>query len=181
MRRWSKRGESDGVEREAEAEARAWTVYHSHGEWIARVDAKASILLALQGVTLGAVIALTDRHRPYADLEMWWEWTLFVGGFALLLIGIVLAVTALVPRVTSERPSKNEVRDYIYFGHTRLWTPEALEAELRKPVLPILSRQLVVLGRISWRKHYLVKWSVWSYIASGAFLTAAALIVNFWG
>lgn len=171
----------DGEAAEREAEARAWTVYHSHGEWIARVDAKAAILLALQGVTLGAVIALTDKDRPYADLSWWWEWALFITGFALLLAGIVFAVMALVPRVTSEKPSNKQMQDYIYFGHTRLWNPEALEAELREPVLPVLSRQLVVLGRISWRKHYLVKWSVWTYIASGALLTATALIVNFWG
>lgn len=168
-------------ESDRDAEARAWTIYHSHGEWIARVDAKASILLALQGVTLGAVIALTDKHRPYADLKAWWEWALFLSGFALLLLGIVLAVMALVPRVTSEKPTRKEMRDYIYFGHTRLWEPKALEQELQKPVLPVLSRQLVVLGRIAWKKHYLVKWSVWSYIVSGALLTTTALIVNFWG
>ena len=176
---WWSRPSEDDVDREAEA--RAWTIYHSHGEWIARVDAKASIMLALQGVTLGAVIALTDNHRPFAELEWWWEWAMFFTGFALLLAAIVLAVVALVPRVTSEKPSKREMRDYIYFGHTRLWKPDALEDELRKPVLSVLARQLIVLGRISWRKHYLVKYSVWCYIGSGALLTATALIVNFWG
>lgn len=176
---WWSRPSDDDADREAEA--RAWTIYHSHGEWISRVDAKASIMLALQGVTLGAVIALTDKDRPYAQLCWWWEWALFIAGFAMLLAAIVLAVLALVPRVTSEKPSKKEMRDYIYFGHTRLWKPDALEDELRKPALPVLARQLIVLGRISWRKHYLVKYSVWCYIISGALLTATALIVNFWG
>lgn len=174
-RRRSDREEASSLQ---DAEERAWRIYSSHAEWISRVDAKAAVMLALEGVTLGVVIALTDAGRPFSSLEMWWERVAFAFAIALLFIAIFTSVWAIVPRVRSRQPSRSAMADFIYFGHTRFWDVGVLEQVLRKPALDVLSRQLIALSHVAWRKHYLVKWSVWTYLASGMIFAIVALIVN---
>jgi hypothetical protein len=161
-----------------DAEDRAWRIYSSHAEWISRVDAKAAVMLALEGVTLGTVIALTDSGRPFSGLNWWGARVSFAFAVALLFIAIVTSVWAIVPRVRSKHQSRKAMEDFIYFGHTRYWKPEALQEELCQPALEVLSRQLVVLAHVAWKKHYLVKWSVWTYLASGVIFAITALVIN---
>lgn len=161
-----------------EAEDRAWRIYSSHVEWISRVDTKAAVMLALEGVTLGAVIALTDAGLPFSGLNSWGERVSFAFAIVLLFIAIFMSVWAIVPRVRSKQPSRKAMEDFIYFGHTRCWEADALQQVLRQPALEVLSRQLIVLAHVAWRKHYLVKWSVWTYLASGTVFAIIALIIN---
>lgn len=124
-------------------------MYRTHAEWIARVDTKASILLTLQGISLGAVFTLTATDRPFALLVHWWEVAVFILGVALLLICIVLAELVIAPRMRTKRPSRRALHDYIYFGHTRWWKASDLQRTLHKSSLEVLSRQLVILGEIA--------------------------------
>ena len=165
---------------DAEAEARAWEVYRSHADWIGKVDTKASILLALQGVLLGVVISLTDTGKPFACLRDWWDWVLFVGGIAVLLVAAVMSVLVIAPRVRVRRhqPDRKAMEDYTYFGHSRWWDPQPLAAELRKPALGILARQIRILGQVAWRKHLWAMWSVWLTVGSGVLFAVLAVLQN---
>lgn len=173
---------SDSVsDDELQAEQRAWEIYRSHAEWIARVDVKASVLLALQGVTLGFVIALTDGDGPLAAIKVWWGWPALTLSVLLLLTAILFAVLVIAPRVRTKKPSRKAMTDYTYFGHTRWWKPVDLEAELRESALPILSRQITILGEIAWRKHLWAMWSTWVFVAAGIVMSALIVALNLWG
>jgi hypothetical protein len=163
------------------AEQRAWEIYRSHAEWIARVDIKASILLALQGIALGAVFTMTAADRPFASLHEWWDITTFIVGVALLLAGLVLAVLVIAPRVRTKKPSKRALHDFIYFGHTRWWKADDLERTLHDSALTVLSRQLIILGEIAWQKHLFAMWATWLFLASVVALSALALYLSLWG
>lgn len=179
---WGRSEPSEPSEAEvaAEAEARAWEVYRSHADWIGKVDTKASILLALQGVLLGVVVSMTDTGKPFSCLRAWWEWSLFYAGLALLLVAAVMSVLVIAPRVRIRRhqPNRKAMEDYTYFGHSRWWKPDALAEEMRKPALSILARQVVVLGQVAWRKHLWAMWSVWITVISGLLFAVLAVLQN---
>ncbi|WP_348788454.1 Pycsar system effector family protein [Leifsonia sp. NPDC080035] len=151
-------------------------MYHAHAEWIARVDTKASILLALQGVGLGVVLTLSGKDGVFASLPHWWDVLAFVAGVLLLLVAIALAVLVIAPRVTAGRPSRRALHDYIYFGHTRWWKPEDLSEALRDSAVPVLSRQLIILGRIAWKKHLYAMFSTWLFLAAAVVLVGLAAV-----
>ena len=168
---------------ENEAERRAWEIYHAHTEWVARVDTKASILLTLQGVALGVVVALTDTDKPLAWKTLTEEplrVVLFFLGIVLLAAAILGALAVIVPQV-GKRKSDSTPKDFIFFGHSRLWKAKDLEAALHGSAVGQLAEQIVILGEIAWTKNKNAKWSAWLFVAGGAILCALVAVINFAG
>lgn len=49
----------------------AWRTHSAITDWTAKVDAKASIVLALESAIMGAVITFSGRDRPLSALQGW--------------------------------------------------------------------------------------------------------------
>src|SRR3712207_62647 len=78
------------------------------------------------------------------------------------------------PRVR-RRDMADEWRDnFVFFGHRQSWRPEDLEAALaERSVLPVLTRQLVNMSKIAWRKHLLVEVSMLCAVVGTALVSLA--------
>lgn len=161
-----------------EAESRAWSVYQSNAEWIARADAKASILLALQGVLLGVVVALTEEDRPLSAIHTWYQWATVLIGVALLATGAIVSVMAVAPRLRSRAKASVDASDYLFFGNAQMLDPALLEEALQQSPLPMLSRQIAISARISSVKHRLVHLSAWLLLAGGLSVGISVLLSN---
>ncbi|WP_345540270.1 Pycsar system effector family protein [Phytohabitans rumicis] len=136
----------------------AWRVHTALESWTAKVDMKASIMLAFQG---GVLIFVSTSPpalvgaRPGA----------VAGAMVLLLTAMGFAATAILPALGAVRRHRRECgQHWIYFGHLRLWQPVALESRLavltERDEVRALSTQLIRMSRLNWRKHRLLQGSV---------------------
>ncbi|MGK5640670.1 Pycsar system effector family protein [Streptomyces sp. URMC 126] len=137
----------------------AWRLHSALSDWTGKADVKASFALTVQSAVL-LVLGLTagvgrgfGRTGGLATALLW-------AGVAALVAGLACAVLAVAPTLRADVPGPAEER-FVYFGHLRHWEPGALEYRLREAdPLPALSRELVVMSRIAWRKHVYVRWSL---------------------
>ncbi len=139
----------------------AWRVHAALEGWIAKVDVKASVLLAFQSAFIFAatsrevVMVTTDRRSLLAA----------AAGIAMLVTAMALAATAILPALGSSRQHRADyANEWIYFGHVRLWESTELAARLSRlselDEVLALSAQLVRMSRLNWRKHRLLQASV---------------------
>jgi hypothetical protein len=155
----------------------AWRVHTAMENWTAKVDAKASILLAFQG---GAFIFAVTTRSALTGVG---PGPVVAGAISLVLLGLAsaCAATAVLPVLGSSRRHRAESADeWIYFGHVRLWAPAELAGRLSHlraiDEMQTLSRQLVRMSRLVWRKHRLVQGSVLLTLAAMlAMLVAVAM------
>lgn len=169
--------------RDAEMEQRGWAIYNSHAEWIARVDTKASVLLALQGVALGVVLSLTDEYRPLSAAALAnhpFKVLLFGLGVLTILVSVVLALAVVVPQL-GKSVKRPQAEGFIYFGHSRHWGGDEIEKALSRSLTYELSRQIVILGKVAWEKHRNAKWSAILFVAGAALVGALVTWNNFGG
>lgn len=155
----------------------AWRVHAALDSWTGKVDAKASITLAIEGAALGFVVSLSDKGRRFTDLHGL-SLYLFTAGLVLLLAALVAAALVVMPQL-SRRQTRQEWRtNMIYFGHLRHWDPEELARAItsRPPIDKLLARQLVVMSKIAWRKHSQLQLSIILLIMSSACLVLAGLM-----
>ncbi|WP_420807801.1 Pycsar system effector family protein [Antribacter gilvus] len=158
----------------------AWRLHDGIGEWTARVDTKASISLAIEAAVLGFVVALASGDGVLSGARGWVALLLRIGIVALLL-STTLSVLVVFPQLRGRATRKEYPENVIYFGHLRHWDPVALENRLSTPVADLgqLSRQLVNMSRIVWRKHIWLQWSLALFVV-GVALFGASLIVSEW-
>ncbi|MBX9243576.1 hypothetical protein ICW40_01995 [Actinotalea ferrariae] len=125
----------------------------------------------MQSLLLGFSLAvLEDIHAVY-------EWIIYLGGAAVLVVSAVLAASVVAPNLRSRGLKREARHHYIYFGHARHWTPDRLTRELRQgDLLPQVARQITVMAHIAWSKHVRVAWSIWLGVAGGLLLLAAAVL-----
>lgn len=158
----------------AEATETAWRIHGALGEWTARVDAKASFALTLQTAALAGILALSSDGHRLDDLHGWMPLTLLWSGTVLVMAGAVFAMLVVVPRLRAAHIRDEAPDNFIYFGHLMHRAPEELTTALQQhSPLPVLSRQLIAMSRITWAKHRHVQWSFLSFLA-GAFLVFLA-------
>ncbi len=138
----------------------AWSVHTALGDWTGRVDGKASIFLTLESALLAAVVSSSgsDGRLAAKRLSSGLENTTYWIGVGALCGALILAAGVVVPQLRRWRTRKagEEWRtNVVYFGHLRHWDPADLQRELlRQPeALESLSRQMVRMSKISWRKH----------------------------
>lgn len=158
----------------------AWRVHDGVGDWTARVDAKASIALAIEAAVASLVALMATGDGQLAEASELAAW--FLGaGVLLIAASVVLSVLVVFPQLRGRATRREYSNDVVYFGHLRLWEPQRLAARLAEDSgeLDVLSRQLVRMSKIAWRKHVWLQWSLALFVAGvlavgGSFLSDRA-------
>lgn len=134
----------------------AWRVHRAQESWANKADVKASIVLALEG---GGLFAIISAHATDGALAHLGGWHLLVQnvGLALLLLATVFAVVAVYPKIRIAGTDEVAVSlGTIYFGHVRRWDAPALAKQLKELTpdeeLQAVSRQLVAMSKSNWNK-----------------------------
>ncbi|WP_157641275.1 Pycsar system effector family protein [Longispora albida] len=176
----------------------AWRVHAAQENWTAKVDAKAATFLSIDLALLTALAAARLTGGLLAALTGF-RAVMVNTGTVLCLLGVILAVAAVYPRLGSTiRPPnpaprrtpgdgeadgvpespKRLMRGTVYFGHLRRWQPGELAERLTRITpaeqLDELSHQLVQMARYNWIKHRLVQSAMLTAVL-GAVLIAAAI------
>ncbi len=154
----------------------AWKIHAAITDWTGKVDTKASFALTLEAAALSAVVLLTRPEQPLSQLSSPIGITTFWLGCVSLAIAALTAVSVVIPRTRAGKTAEEWPENYIYFGHLRHWSADALAQRLSAPeddIISVLSRQLVNMSKIAWTKHRRVQWSLW-FAAIGVVLTAIA-------
>lgn len=155
-----------------------WRIHAALADWTGKVDAKASFALAIESIIVATIISLSGEGRRLSTLKGAPSQVMLWLGISILSLAILLAVAVVTPQLRSNQTAKNWREDFIYFGHLRLWSPTDLQERLRATeMLPVLTRQLVVMSKIAWRKHRYLQLSLLSAVV-GALLVSLAGIVG---
>ncbi|MGB6162733.1 MAG: Pycsar system effector family protein [Pseudonocardiaceae bacterium] len=145
----------------ASSEAFAWKVHGALQDWTAKVDTKASIVMALETALFSGMVTFSLSRTSVYPLG--WA-SLHHCGLALLFASIFLTGLAVFPQLRRRDSAKSWKNQFVYFGHLRKWEPAALAEALadreQNASLRMLSDQLVAMSRIAWGKHLLVQWSL---------------------
>ncbi|MFW0872021.1 Pycsar system effector family protein [Rhodococcoides corynebacterioides] len=138
----------------------AWKIHSALTDWTGKVDTKASFALTIESAVLAGVVTLSGNDRALADLHGWGVlW--YVLGVVTLVAGLLCAVWAVRPRLRAQQLTNEVPTNFVYFGHLRQLTPAEVEINLRSDdILPVLSKQLIDMSKISWTKHRLVQVSL---------------------
>jgi hypothetical protein len=161
----------------SEARETAWRIHAAVGDWTGKVDTKATFALTLESALLAGIVAVGTADHKFARLGGFAGFLLWLG-MALVVVATGLAVLVVTPRIRSKDVAGEAAENFIFFGHLQFWTAAGLEAALEsKDPLPMLSRQLVVMSKIAWRKHLLMKWS-FRLAAIGGLLVFVAFLAS---
>lgn len=159
----------------------AWKIHAAQADWTAKVDVKASFALTLETAAIATVVALSAPGRLYSSLQGPTVVGLYWIGLALLGIAAFFAIIVVTPRLKSEAARKSYPDNYIYFGHVRHWEAEELAKTLREgDILPVLTRQITVMGDIAWQKHEWVQRSLFLGGIGGACLIICGVAQRTW-
>jgi Pycsar effector protein len=135
----------------------AWRVHEAQETWGGKADVKASILLAIEGGALFAVVSAHAKDGLLTRLAGWHRLA-EITGIACLLVAVSAATIAVFPRIGKAGPQRRAYRRHlIYFGHLRHWDASDLKARLENITaaeeLDVLSQQLVEIAKLNWSKH----------------------------
>lgn len=154
----------------------AWRIHASLADWTGKVDAKAAFALSIESAVLAGTAALSRDGGPLHDVSGAAPTGLLWAGTALLALSVLLSVAAVAPRLKGGPPHPGGSAGFVYFGHLRHWDPARLEESIRTgDALPALSRQLVVMSQVAWRKHRLVQASLAAATAGACLLAVTGL------
>lgn len=158
----------------------AWRVHGAQEAWTAKVDTKASILFALEG---GSLFAILTANSQTGALRAFSGWPLVfeITGVAVLFLGTLCSGAAVFPMLGKARQHRAEHdRHYIYFGHLRHWHHQDLQRKLTlrggSDELRMLSLQLTAMSKRNWRKHRLVQISLLLALLGVTLICAAVAI-----
>ncbi|WP_083275531.1 Pycsar system effector family protein [Pseudonocardia sp. HH130630-07] len=157
----------------------AWKIHAAISDWTGKVDTKASFALTLEAAGLSAIVLLTRPQQPLSQISSQLGLATFWLGCILLFSAALAAIAVVMPRIRSDRTAQEWPDNYIYFGHLRHWSSDALADRLQSSkddILPILSRQLVNMSKIAWRKHRIVQVSLALAMLGGFLVTTGGLV-----
>lgn len=156
----------------------AWRIHDAQSDWTGKVDAKASFSFGIQTAIIAAVVALVADDKLYDNFRGWWV-LIFIAGIVALSAGAVLAALVVAPLLRGKNLKAESRHDFIYFGHLKHLSATDVENRLRnQDLLPVLSRQVVRMADIAWKKHLKVKWSIWCGVMGGAILVVCGLLIE---
>ncbi|MFI9328086.1 Pycsar system effector family protein [Kitasatospora sp. NPDC052868] len=156
----------------------AWKIHASLQDWTGKVDAKAAFALTLESAAIGALTAFFGTGNQPERLTGVFPKTVFWLGIALLALSALAAVSVVSPRLRSKGGGDDWREHFVYFGHLRHWEPARLAEKLSAtPPLETLSRQLVVMSEIAWKKHRRVQQSL-QFAVAGVAAVGLAWIVG---
>nr|WP_246406120.1 Pycsar system effector family protein [Modestobacter versicolor] len=125
---------------------------------------------------LVTIVALSGSGRRLYGLDGGARVIFWIGVSAIIL-GVVAVALVVKPRVRRRDVAGEWPQNYIFFGHLQFWSPADLEVALaERPLLPVLTRQLVNMSKIAWRKHLLVEVSLLCAVVGTALVVLAALL-----
>ncbi|MFF2778514.1 Pycsar system effector family protein [Streptomyces sp. NPDC058052] len=139
----------------------AWRIHASLAEWTGRADTKASTALSVELAVLAGGMALVSSGRGTGPDGTALSAALMASGMVLVLLSVLLAAAALLPRSWKAPGDPAATENFIYFGTLRSMPSDQVATMLRETdVLEVLSGQLVTMSHIAWRKLILVKYSL---------------------
>jgi hypothetical protein len=154
----------------------AWRIHAALLDWTGKVDTKAAFALTIESAALALTTTLSFGPQAVLGRLRSGSLTLLTTGTSLIALAILLAMLVVAPRMKGRQARHISRSDFIYFGHVRHWDPEHLAETLREvDPLPALSRQLVVMSRVAWRKHRFMQLSLLAAAAGTVFIALAAL------
>jgi hypothetical protein len=156
----------------------AWRVHAALEAWTAKVDMKASILLAFQG---GAFIFAATSRELFLSTPDRRPALVGAAGVALLVSAMALATATVLPMLGSaKRHRADHPHEWIYFGHVRHWESTELAARLsrltERDEVRALCAQLVRMSRLNWRKHRMLQGSVVLTVISMLVMVSGAVL-----
>jgi hypothetical protein len=156
----------------------AWRIHAALCDWTGKVDTKATFLSAIDVALLGGIVALRGGDHPVAELDGFWQNALFWTGVAALIGATLLVLWVVAPHLGKSSTFRADASEnLIFFGHLQHWDANDLPAALESmDILAMLSRQLVAMGRIAWRKHRRLQLSVWATVVGGGLVALSVLI-----
>lgn len=163
-------------EGDAAAIETGWRIHGALCDWTGKVDSKATFLSAIDVAVLAGIVALRGDGHQLADLRGAWQNAAFAAGSSFLVLATFLVLMVVTPQLGKSKLFQSEAEEnFIFFGHLKHWDPEQLAAALKdRNPMPTLSRQLVVMSKIAWRKHRLLQASVWFTVLGSLLVGAAA-------
>ncbi|MFF3410874.1 Pycsar system effector family protein [Streptomyces sp. NPDC002742] len=145
----------------AQAVDTAWRIHASLADWTSKVDGKAVFALSIESTMLAATAALSSNSRSPLDVSTTPGIWLLRTAMVMLAAAALLCIGVVTPRLRGGGIRQDWPDNFTYFGHLRLWEPDALAARLRDAdPLTSLSRQIVAMSQIAWRKYVLVRLSL---------------------
>jgi len=158
-----------------DALASAWRIHDAHLAWTSQVDSKASFVLAIETAIAAGVVALAGNGRRLSDLPSGWPTAYFVVGCASLVLALISVSLVVRPRLRIPHLEEEARTNFIFFGHARRWKPDELAAALRTAdMVEMVSRQVVAMATVAWRKHRYLQVSLTLAIAGTALIGVAA-------
>ncbi|MCC9175848.1 Pycsar system effector family protein [Arthrobacter sp. zg-Y179] len=158
----------------------AWKIHAAQAEWTGKVDAKASFAFAVESAIIATTVALSANGRLFSNISGWLDETLYWIGVLSLLAGAFFALVVVRPRLKADVVKKMAEDNFIYFGHAQYWESGDLAQALKeRDILPVITRQIVVMADIAWQKHRWVQLSMSLGGVGGALLVACGLIQRF--
>ncbi|UGT53955.1 Pycsar system effector family protein [Nocardia asteroides] len=156
-----------------------WRVHQSQEAWTAKVDVKASIVLALTGAVLVAIVAGNNKDGVLTTLTGWRDIVLMLS-VVLIFIALTLAGAAVYPILGRVKDHKaRHLDNTIYFGHLRHWDPLQLAAKLHVMSPAEEAKQLAVQMKVmsegNWRKHRCLQGALVAAAAAAILLAIATL------
>lgn len=138
----------------------AWKINAAQIDWTGKVDTKASFAFTLESAIIATTVALTADGRLFSDLHLAIAVVFYWMGLLSLAVGAFFALVVVRPRLKSADVKKASDENFIYFGHAQYWEADDLaEALKEREILPVITRQIVVMADIAWQKHRWVQWS----------------------
>jgi hypothetical protein len=160
---------------EPSALGNAWKLHDAQLQWTSQVDSKASFVLAIETALMAGVMALAGDGRRLSALDDAWTRRSFVAGVAFIVLGLVVVALCVRPRLRNPNIEAESKVDYIYFGHVRRWDAESLSNELaRNEMTQVVTRQVVRMAEIAWRKHRYLQVSITSAMIGTLLVSLAA-------
>ncbi|MGY2031339.1 Pycsar system effector family protein [Nocardia gipuzkoensis] len=156
-----------------------WRVHQAQEAWTAKVDVKASIVLALDGAVLVAIIAGHNKDGVLTELTGWRSLIEVLAAISIL-VALVLAGLVVRPALGPSRQHRAQHSAHIiYFGHLRHWDPPQLATRLRSLTpdeeTDQLAQQVVSMSQRNWWKHRLLQWALYTTALAALLLAVATL------
>ncbi len=153
----------------------AWKLHDAQVQWTSQVDSNASFILAIETGIMAGVVALAGDGRRLSALDDAWTRGFFVTGVAFIVLGLVVVAWCVRPRLRNPNIEAESKVDYIYFGHVRRWDGENLADQVaRNEMMQVVTRQVVRMAEIAWRKHRYLQVSITSAMIGTLLVSLAA-------
>lgn len=175
--------EPDGVGRDPETVRKesldtAWRIHGALVDWTGKVDSKASFALTIESALLLGIVAFSKEGGALSQITGSLQLFCFRAGFVAVVLAIISAAFVVMPRLRMRHVGKEWRDNFVYFGHLKYWTDhDALSKKIMETdMLPILSRQHQRVAAVAWKKHVLLKVSLYLAMLGGILEVLAAVI-----